>query len=267
MVRLFSFLNTIYRNRYLIRSYAVSDLRKRYTGSMMGLLWSFIHPLMLIFTYYFIFSYVFSRKVTADYGTNSYALWLMCGIVPWMYFSETIRRSAQAVLDNRTLITKTLFPSEILPITLIASSIVNHAVGLLIILVVDVAVMGRLTPFILFLPVYFFLMSVLILGIGWILSSLNVFVRDVGQAVTIVVNLWFYYTPIFYPVGIVPDKYRFIMELNPVYHIVEGYRDSLITAKYPEPSHLLYLAAFSGLAFAVGGLMFKRLKPAFADVL
>jgi len=267
LARLISFLKTLYINRYMIKSFALADLKKRYTGSFGGVLWSVIHPLVMIFTYYILFSVVFGMKVQADYGTNSYALWLIGGLVPWYFFSETVSRSTTALQENQSLVTKTLFPSEILPVCLLVSGIINHLIGLVILVIFAVIIEGGISPLTPLVIVYFTLMSIMILGFSWALSSLNVFLRDVGQLVAIAMNLWFYYTPIFYPLSIIPEKYRIILKLNPMYHVVEGYRYSIITGKSPDPYHLLYLAAFSVLAFAVGGLLYKRLKPAFADVL
>ena len=115
--------------------------------------------------------------------------------------------------------------------------------------------------------IYFMLMTLMVLGFSWALSSLNVFIRDVGQFVGIALNLWFYYTPIFYPTSIIPEKYRILLQINPMYHIVEGYRDSLISNRYPNIYHLLYLTLFSFSVFILGGLLYKKLKPAFADAL
>ncbi|MBI5189471.1 MAG: ABC transporter permease [Nitrospirae bacterium] len=265
--RLISFLGTINKNRYMIKSFALTDLKKRYTGSFGGLMWSVVHPLMTIFTYYIIFSFVFGRKVAADYGTDSYALWLVGGLVPWFFFNETVTRSPGALQENRSLVTKTLFPSEIIPICLLASGIINHLIGLFILLVFAVIITGGISVYFPFVLVYFFLMTLMVLGLSWMFSSLNVFVRDVGQLLKIGMNLWFYYTPIFYPIGIVPERFRIVLELNPMYHVVEGYRNSLIAGRYPDPGHVAYLALFAFCTFAAGGLLYKRLKPAFADVL
>lgn len=251
----------------MIRSFALADLKKRYTGSFGGLMWSVIHPLMMIFTYYFIFSFIFRAKVQADYGTKSYALWLVGGLIPWFFFSETVTRASGALQENKALVTKTLFPSEIIPVCLLASGVINHLIGLAILLVFAVVISGGVSPFFPFVALYFVLMSLMMLGFSWALASLNVFIRDVGQFVVIAMNLWFFYTPIFYPISVVPEKYRIVLKINPMYHVVEGYRNSLIAGRYPDPYHVLYLAAFSLAAFVGGGLLYKRLKPAFADVL
>ena len=267
LARLISFLATLYKNRYMIKSFALADLKKRYTGSFGGVMWSVIHPLVMILTYYVIFSYVFAAKVKADTGTSSYALWLVGGLVPWFFFSETVSRAAGALHENSALVTKTLFPSEIIPICLLVSGVINHLIGLVILFIFAVVITGGVSPMSGLVVVYFVPLVLMVLGMSWALASLNVFIRDIGQVIGIVLNLWFYYTPIFYPISIIPEKFRLLLLINPMYHVVEGYRACLISGKLPDPYHLLYLTVFSGTVFVLGGLLYKRLKPAFADVL
>lgn len=267
LTRFISFLRTLYANRYMIKSFAMADLKKRYAGSFGGLFWSVIQPLFMILTYYLVFSFVFKAKVEADYGTPSYTLWLVGGLIPWLFFSETVSRSTGMLHENSSLVTKTLFPSEILPICLLVSAIVNHLIGLAILLVFVVIVSGGISPMAVLILPYFFLLSVLVLGFSWALSSMNVFIRDIGQFIGIALNLWFFYTPIVFPISIIPEKYRLLFKLNPMYHVVEGYRKSIINGAYPDYYHLVYLAAVSALVFVVGGLLYKRLKPAFVEVL
>jgi lipopolysaccharide transport system permease protein len=265
--RFISFLRTLYANRYMIKSFALADLKKRYAGSFGGLFWSVIQPLFMIFTYYLVFSFVFKAKVEADYGTSSYTLWLMGGLIPWLFFSETLSRSTGMLQENRSLVTKTLFPSEILPICLLVSALVSHLIGLAILVVFAVIVSGGISPMAVLIIPYFFLLAVLSLGFSWALSSMNVFIRDIGQFMGIALNLWFFYTPIIFPMSIIPERFKLLFKLNPMYHVVEGYRRSIISGAYPDYYHLLYLSAVSALIFVVGGLLYKRLKPAFVEVL
>src|SRR5512135_933773 len=233
----------------MVKSFAFADLKKKYTGSFGGLLWSVINPIMTILTLYFVFSFIFRVKVQADYPGTSFTLWLIGGLLPWFFFSETVTRSTGALQENASLVTKTLFPSEIIPVCLIVSGTINHLIVMAILFVFSLVIAGGLSPMSFFVVIYFVLMSIMVLGFSWALSSLNVFVRDIGQVVGIVMNLWFYYTPIFYPVSAVPEKLRIILKLNPMYHVVEGYRNSLILGRYPEPYHLFYLTVFSVAVF------------------
>jgi ABC-type polysaccharide/polyol phosphate export permease len=171
------------------------------------------------------------------------------------------------ITGNKGLVTKTLFPSEVLPVIALISNSLSHLVGLLIIFIVIVSTGGTVGPYVLMVPVYFFFMCVMILGLSWIFSSLNVFVRDAGQVLTIAMTLWFYYTPIFWPLSIMPEDMRIVIYANPFYHVTEGYRMCLMVGEMPPLGGLLYLACFSLVVFGFGGMLFKRLKPAFADVL
>jgi len=265
--RLYSFIVNLYENRYMIRTLAVKDIRRQYTGSFLGVFWAVIQPVAMALTYYLIFSFAFGAKVQGDYGSGSFAVWLLCGLIPWFYFNSIVLSSANMIIENQGLVTKTLFPSEVFPVISLISNSLSHLVGILIIFVVVAVTGGTIGPYALFVPVYFLLMCVMILGFSWLLSSLNVFVRDARQVVTIAMTLWFFYTPIFWPISIIPEKYRIVIYANPFYHVAEGYRVCLMAGRMPSIWGLLYLAGFSFLVFGMGGVVFKRLKPAFADVL
>jgi ABC-type polysaccharide/polyol phosphate export permease len=265
--RFFSFLGNLHKNRYMIMSLAGRELKQQYTGSFLGVIWAVIHPLVMVMLYYFVFSFVFGPKVKASYGTDSFALWLLCGLVPWFYFNGSVGRASGAVVLNKSLVTKTQFPSEVFPVVIIMANVVGHAVGLMMVLITIILTGGGLTPYVLLVPVYFVLMSVMVLGLGWIFSSLNVFVRDVGPLVTILLSFLNFFTPIFWPPSIIPEQFRGILELNPLFHVVEGYRACIISGTFPGVMSLAYLTVFTAFVFITGGLLFKRLKPAFADVL
>jgi len=267
ITRFISFLRTLYKNRYMIKSFALADLKRQYEGSYGGMFWAFGQPLLLILTYYIIFGFIFSKGNFLEYGTKSFALFLLGGMVPWLYFSAVVSRSSTVLLENKSLVTKTLFPSEIIPICLMVTGIINHLIGLAILIVFTIAITGTLSPFAIFVLPYFLLMSLMVLGVSWILSSLNVFVRDIGQLVAVVLNIWFFYTPIFYPLSVVPEKYKIFLKINPLYVVADGYRRTLIQGTYPDPYKLMYLAAVSIAMFIIGGMLYKKLKPAFIDVL
>ncbi|HLB25933.1 MAG TPA: ABC transporter permease [Nitrospirota bacterium] len=262
-----SFLKKLVQYRYTIRSFAVRDIKLRYSGSFIGIFWSLVHPLVTVLTYSIIFSFIFKARVGEQYAGSNYSLWLLCGLVPWFFFNETLQRSSTVIMENRNLITKAVFPSEVLPIGLMSSSFVNHVIGMAIVLAAAAILTGGIAPASVYAAVYFVPFALMTLGLAWLLASVNVFIRDVGQMTGIALNLWFFYTPIIYPIGIIPERFRVILELNPVYHIVEGYRRSVLLNEPPRPLVVLSLLAFSLVVFGVGGLVFRRLKPSFPDVL
>lgn len=263
----YEFFKKIVQNRYMLRCIIVRDLSSRYTGSFMGFFWAVLHPLTMVLTYSFIFSYIFKAKLGPEAGTTNFTLWLFCGMMPWLFFAESVQTSNNILLANSSLITKTIFPSELLPLSVILSNLVNQAIILSIILILIFVVVGNLTLFILFLPLYIVILSFFSLGLSWIAASLNLFVRDVGQIIVVIINFWFFYTPIIYELSKVPQELQFLIRLNPMSYVVEGYRISLLGTGYPSAGGLLYLVCVSLACFVLGGLIFRRLKPGFAEVM
>lgn len=267
-VQIFSnFITKVILQRNLIWNLVVRDVRSRYIGSFIGLFWSVIHPLVLLICYTFVFSIVFKVRPYTE-ATDNFAIFLFCGILPWLYFQDAVTRCSTTVIENANLIRKTLFPSEILPVALVLSNLVTHLVGLAILLVV-LAVMGLLNWTLLFIPVYLALLMVISLGLGWIVAALQVFLRDTVQVVTVFMILWFWFTPIFYSAENenVPDLLKTLIGLNPLSYIVEGYRASLLEHQIPDPQGLLILGGFGAVFLVLGGLLFRNTKREFVDVL
>ncbi len=262
-----NFLISIYQNSYMIRSMVLRDLRARYVGSFLGIFWSVIHPLTQLLIYYFIFSVILKIKLGPEFDGTNFAMWLVAGLLPWMFFAEIVTRSPGAVLEQSSLITKTVFPSEILPLVHLIAAIINHLIGMVIFLVF-LLIFGQSISLKIFLILPFMLTTcIFALGIAWLISALNVFLRDVGQIIGVFVNIWFFLTPIIYPRHLIPDNFQTLYGLNPMLHAVEAYRVGLLgkTELYlEEVSYVLLLGLFT---FVVGGLIFRKLKPAFADVL
>lgn len=263
----YEFFTRIVQNRYMLRCMVVRDLSSRYTGSFMGFFWAVIHPLAMVITYTFIFSYIFNARLGPEAGTTSFTLWLLCGMLPWIFFSESVQGANNVLIANTSLITKTVFPSELLPLSVILSNLVNQAIIFSIILALVFAFTGKVTFFILFLPLYVILLSLFSLGLGWMAASVNLFMRDAEQIITVIINFWFFYTPIIYEFSKVPPHLRAMIKLNPLCYAVEGYRLSLLGTGYPETWGLLYFGIASIFLFIAGGLVFRRLKPGFAEVL
>jgi len=261
-----NFLRKIYVQRGLIRSFVVRDLKARYVGSFMGLFWSVIHPLVLLASYTFVFQVVLGQQPPADSGTASFPLFLFCSILPWLFFSDTLQRSATVVVDNANLVTKTLFPTEILPLTVLIAGVVNHLVGCAILIGI-LALLGKLSAHLLLLPVYLLLLMLFTLGLAWLVASLHVFIRDVGQVLSVLAVFWFWITPIFFAAERLPKRVRFIVVWNPLAYVVAGYRDCLLRAHLPSAATLAILSAVALTVFATGGIFFRVTKREFVDVL
>lgn len=261
------FVEKIYKNRYMIISMAKRDIKSRYIGSMLGLVWSIIQPLTTFAVYYFVFSFILKVRLSPDTNIN-FAAWLMCGLLPWLFFAETLSRSANILLDNSTLITKTNVDSEMLPIMLITSNFINHLIGLVMLFVIGLSLnLFKFEVSVLRLPIYMMLLIYFSIGLSWITSSLNVFLRDIGQLIGVILNVWFYATPIVYPYYQVSDNILKIIKLNPLYFIVEGYRNAIFNDSPINWNGIIYLFSVSTILFIIGGLVFKKLKNDFGDVL
>ena len=252
--------------RTLLRNLVSRDLKSRYVGSMMGLFWAVIHPLVLLLSYTFVFSVILKMRPWSNAGTDSFAVYLFCGILPWLLFQDTATRSATSVIEYGTLVKKTKFPVEIVPLSLFLANLLTHWIGLLILLGVLLWVQG-LGWWALLVPVYWICLFFFSVGLGWLVAVLQVFLRDTSQVLNVLMTLWFWFTPIFYPVTLIPEGYRAWMWLNPMAAIVTGYRNALLLNAPPDVFPLVTLWIISLAVFVCGGILFRVAKREFADVL
>jgi ABC-type polysaccharide/polyol phosphate export permease len=262
-----NFFQKIYLQHDLISNLVVRDLRARYIGSFMGFFWSVINPVVLIASYSFVFMVVLNIGAPEDSGTRYFPLFLFCNILPWLFFQDTLQRSSTVIIDNANLITKTLFPTEILPLTILLSGLINHLIGCAILLFIMIVVGHPISIFALFVPIYLLFLMFFTLGLAWFVSSLNVFIRDISQVLGVILTFWFWFTPIFYTGIKIPKQYSFIARLNPLAHVVTGYRDCLLRMKMPDLQALAWFAVASVVVFVAGGLFFRHIKREFVDVL
>ncbi len=260
-----NFFRKLLIQRYLIWNFVLRDLKGRYIGSMMGFLWSVVHPFVLLVSYTFVFSIVFKVRPTTA-ATDNFAVFLFCGILPWLYFQDTLVRSCSCVLENANLIRKTIFPSEILPVSLMVSNLAFHLISVAVLLVV-LLWMGLLKWTVVLIPLFLIPLMILCLGLGWILASLQVFLRDTLQVLSVALIFWFWFTPIFYSVEMVPKAFRPLLLFNPLAAVVEGYRGCLLEGNLPSLSGLGLIWIWAIAAFVVGGFVFRNTKREFIDVL
>jgi ABC-type polysaccharide/polyol phosphate export permease len=265
VIILANFVRKLVLQRNLIWNFVRRDLRARYVGSLMGFFWAVIHPLVLLASYSFVFSIVFQIRPYQS-ATENFALYLFCGILPWLYFQDTLARSCTSVTDHAHLIRKTVFPSEILPVSLLLSNLVYHLIGLGILCLV-LAAAGLLKWTVLLMPLYLGALMLLCLGLGWFTAAIQVFLRDAAQILSVLLVFWFWLTPVFYSLDQVPDRYRPYLQANPLAMAVRGYRDCLLEGRIPVWQELAMLWLVAAAAFAAGGLVFRLTKREFADVL
>ena len=261
----YNFGEKILIQRHLIWTFVVRDLRGRYVGSLMGVFWSIIHPFVLLLSYTFVFSIVLQIKL--DFGpTDNFTLFLFCGLLPWLYFQDTVMRSCTSVVDQRNLVQRTLFPSEILPITMALSNLVTHLLGTAILLLVLVY-LGLLGKASILFPLTLLPLILFAVGIGWLAAALQVFLRDTVQILTVLLTLWFWFTPVFYQMEMVPESLRVVMQFNPLTHVVQINRSLFLENRVPDLESWGILAGSSAIAILFGGVVFRKTKREFVDVL
>ena len=263
-----NFARNLYTNRKMIWAMALRDLKVRYIGSFFGLFWAVIQPLCLIAIYGTVFGLFFKARPSPASGTDNFLLYFICGFLPWLFFSQTVNMSTKSLLSNANLIRKSIgFPSEFLPIVTVIMNGINHLLAISVACLVILILEGKLTAYSPLILVYLLLIAVFAVGIGWILSSINIYLRDIEQVTGLILLGWFFFTPIFYSPDIIPPKLRSFLTLNPLYHVVDAYRHILLAGKMPPLSGFVVLAILALFIFALGGFIFKKLKPGFAEVL
>lgn len=261
------FVKHIFQSRTLIFLLTKNDFKKQYLGSYLGLAWAYIQPLMFMFVIWTVFKIGFRVGPTST-GVP-FILWLFSGMVPWFFFSDAVRSGGNAITNNAFLVKKVSFRVSILPLVSIGSSFLIH-LGLVLFLIVTLVLHGFWpTVYWIQLPFYMGLTILLVMGLAWLTSSIRVFVKDISSIITVLLQMGFWLTPIFWSLDLVPPKYHYLIQLNPAYYIVDGYRDTFISQAWfwEKSTWSLYYFALSLFVLLLGALVFKRLRPHFGDVL
>lgn len=240
-----------------------SDVRSRYAGSMLGLLWIALYPLIFLGVYALVFLFIYKVKF-ALFESDEYVALIFCGLIPFLGFAESLGLGVPSVVVNAPLVKNTLFPIELIPVKSVLVSQVAQVVGTGMLLLV-LAFLGQLTWWACLLPVVWVLQVLMTIGLLWILAGLNVFLRDIQNVIAVVILMLMMVTPIAYPVDAVPDGLRAILAINPLYYVVVCYQEVLMNGRFPQGAVFwIYLAISLGF-FYVGYWFFGRLKGLFAD--
>jgi ABC-type polysaccharide/polyol phosphate export permease len=255
------------QRRTLLFQLVRRDFELRFVGSVGGWIWGIIQPLVLLVSWYYIFVLVLKNNLPRGEVTRSYPLFIFSGMLPWMLFSETVQRSATSLLEHANLITKSMFPAEIVPVAVFLSNLASHALALLLLTAATIYWTGGISPAVALLPSYLLLIGLFSIGISWVASSLHVFLRDTAQVVSVLLTFWFWLTPIMIPAQSVPPRYAWLLRLNPMYYAVELYRHAIFVARWPDWRDFGVLALSALAVFVLGGLFFRYVKRGFADVL
>lgn len=261
------FIQSLYEKRDLIAELAKRELKEKYTGSYLGPAWLFLEPISFICILWFVFSIGLRGRGGGE--EIPFIVFLATGIVCWGYFSENFNSNTGLVKQYSFLLTKTDVALSIIPIVNLISSLVAH--GVLIFFVVIIAAVNKVYPTFYLIQIFYYTgaMMVLLLGLGWLTSALNVFVNDVAKIVKVLVQFGFWLTPIIWNYKMIGPQYLPVFKLNPVFYIIQGYRDCIFN-KIPfweKPLWSLYYWGFTVFILLLGAIVFKRLRPHFAAVI
>ncbi|WP_066297076.1 ABC transporter permease [Bacillus sp. FJAT-29937] len=253
-------------NFRLIFEMTKKDFQKKYLGSYLGILWAFVNPIVTITVFWFVFQVGFKATPVDNFP---FILWLVCGMVPWFFISETISTGTNSIIENDYLVKKVVFKVYLLPIIKILSGWVIHLFFIFFTFAIFIYYNISLDIYSFQLTYYGFSLIVLLIGITLLSSSLIIYLKDIGQLINLLLQFGFWLTPIFWSLKQIPDKYHLYLKLNPFYYVINGYRDSLIYKKWfwEYPNLTIYYWIVTLAILLIGIFLFKRLRPHFADSL
>ncbi len=255
----------LFAYRELLFSLTKKELKVKYRGSVLGFFWSLLNPVLIMLVYSFVFSIILRQ------GIKEFAVFLLCALLPFNFFQNSVNYGAGSIISNANLVKKIYFPKEIIPLSIVLSNFINFLLELVVLFVVLSIFRYKFYTYLYLLPVVIIVQVFFVSGISMLISSLNVLFRDLQHLVTILMMVWFFGTPIIYPLSVVPEKFQFLMQINPMAIFATFYRDIFYYVKYPEgfyiPDYRLILIclAITFGVFFLGYFVFKKIEPRFAE--
>lgn len=264
-----SLMMSLWLNRQLISHMTRREILGRYKGSILGLTWSFFNPIFMLTIYTFVFSVIFQSKWNAGAHQNKteYAIIIFVGMIVINLFNEVANRAPGLILANTNYVKKVVFPIEILPIIAIGTTLFHALISFIVLLVAFMLFNGYLNWTLIFLPLVLLPVLILTLGVAWILASIGVFVRDIGQTVTILTTMLMFLSPVFYPVSAIPSEFRIWILANPLTFAIEQIREILIWGHLPDFIGLLEYTVCVTIFTWLSYIWFQKTRKGFADVL
>lgn len=251
----------IYNYRELLKTNIKKEIRGKYKGSWLGVLWTFLNPLLMLAVYAFVFPYILRVNV------DNYTIFMIVALIPWNFFTTAIQSGTGSVVANGNILKKVYFPREIIPISITTSQSVNFLITCIIMAVFIIFSGVGFSAHVLLFPLLVLIQYILILGLTFILSALTVFVRDIDHFVSVILMLGFYATPIVYQGEMLPKKFQIFLKLNPMAQLVEAYRSILYYHRMPDMTMLVIWGLGSVALLVVGYLIFKKLEKSFVEEL
>ncbi|WP_340643506.1 ABC transporter permease [Phormidium pseudopriestleyi] len=255
----------------LLKTLVQRDLAARYKGSVLGNLWPLLNQLSQLLIYTYVFSIILKVRLPAtNLPENSFTfgLWLFAGLVPWIAFTTGFMQAANVVVGQPNLVKKVVFPLSLLPLVPVLSAFIESTFGLMALIVMLAISSDTLHPTLFLLPLVWVTQLLFTAGLGYLTAGFTVFLRDIPQSLIVLVNLWFYLTPICYPATVIPEQWReLVFWLNPMAAIAETYRDIILVGEINHPGEWAVATLISLAIFGLGLWSYRRLRPAFADVI
>ena len=255
------------RRLELVVSFAKRELAGRYKGSAFGIAWAVLTPVVMIAIFTFIFAGIFGARFGASDSHWDYALYLFCGLLPWSMFQESVQQSANTIVAHANLVKRVVFPLETLPAAQAFAALGSQLFATIALLIGIVVIRQNLQLTALWLPVLLIPQLMFALGAAWLIASLGVFLRDIAQGITLLLMAWMYLTPIIYPESIVPERFRWFINVNPFTPLVRSYRRIFLDGFAPDWRGLAYFTAIALVLFVFGYWWFARTRKNFADVI
>ena len=260
-------LGSIWQYRELLYFLVWRDIKVRYKQTALGVTWVILQPVVSMVVFTILFGYL----LQVPSGDVPYPIFSYVALLPWNYFASSINKSSTSLIQNTNLVTKVYFPRMVIPISSVLSGLVDFAIGFLILIILMFIFKVPPAPSILFLPAFLFLAMLTALGFGFWLSALNVRYRDVNYLVPFILQIWMYLTPVIYGVDLIPEPYRFLLALNPMTAVVEGFRWALLGPHFESAQApgtiLLFSFLMSITVLITGAVFFRRTERTFADVI
>jgi ABC-2 type transport system permease protein len=258
MIRLFK---DLYSYRELLKNNIKKEIRGKYKGAWLGVLWSYLNPLLMLVVYSLVFSTIMKIEIP------NYTMFLFTALIPWTFFTSTISQGSFSIISNGNILKKVFFPREIIPISVVTSNCINFLISF-VIMFVFIAISGLgFSVYLIFLPLIILIQYILLLGIILITSSITVYFRDLEHIINVLLMLLFYGTPIVYSMEMVPDNMKGLLLLNPMTSIVNVYRDVLFYQRMPDFFYTMIMLVISILILVSGIYIFNRLQRNFAEEL
>ena len=254
-------IKEIYAYREMLKNLVAKELRARYKGSVLGFLWTFFNPLLVLVVYSVVFSFVMRNQI------EHYSMFLFVGLLPWNFLAASAQMGVGSIVAGGGLIKKTYFPREVLPLSIALSNLVNYLLSLFILIPALLIVKIPLTEALFAFPVILVLQTLLVVGLTFLLAAVNVYFRDLEHITGVVIMAWFFFTPIIYPLDAIPAKMKGLFLLNPMVPLIKAYQDIFFYGHFPDWAGLGSFAAGVVIFFFLSLKIFKLLQRKFAEAI